>query len=201
MSLKTRKGNTVDFGIAVLHNPNCDESTFSFPIDSLLEWYPLDSRYTIGYAQKRNHIYVTPTRNIKDTFYSYGIRHKVGRAQSKKVSCTTYLLYIDEVYQDNKKVIDFCKKNSIITLGTICNREELNESFSRVMLLLDSRTTTIVLRYLADNPEVELKASTADKVEEQALLLYSTEEDNKYFNMLGKVLTMLHLVRKFYCRG
>lgn len=201
MSLKTRKGKTLDFGTAVLHNPNCEESTFSFPIDSLLEWYPLDSRYTIGYAQKRNHIYITPTRDIKDSFSSYGVKYKGGRARSNVASCTTYLLYIDEVYQDNKKVVDFCKKHNILTLGTICNREELNASFSRAMLLLDSRTSTIVSRYLADNPEIELRANTSDKIEEQALLLYSTEEDNRYFNMLGKVLTMLHLIRKFYCRG
>lgn len=190
-----------------------------YPLESIFDWYPCCQRYDYKMSESREKLYLVlleekedkkcRKRNRRKNRYSVGV-------EKSRVDSETGVVYLPkwsnrEVKRENKRLFTFAKEYDIITPDQDYTLEQVQESITRVLDVLDmlySFEYNKLREYyidLADKGELVGDAKKAydlfilaDREDKASFVLESckgTKVDELY-EKFGEVYVMLQVMRK-----
>ena len=175
-----------------------------FPRESILDWYPLSVSYEYRFDTANEKYFLAPTEYSHPK--RYGITKKKRNKATEEASFTAPDFYVEEVRQDNKKVLEIAKERGFpelfeegVTLKQVVDlHKDLTED-------IDIPIKSDIIDRAYENMEEEqwLKFFKSDEeIKDVILYQYATEEELKKLYESGSLRVLLNLIRKgVYANG
>lgn len=181
-----------------------------YPLESLFDWYPCCQRYDYKMSESRKKLYLVlvDARNNGKRYFA--------DVEKSRVDSDSGVVYLPkwcnkEVKQENKKLFEFAKNYGIITPDQEYTLEQVKDSITRILDILDMLYSFEYNRLrehytvLAENGELvgEAKKSydqfiLADREDKASFVLEAcknTSIDDLY-GRFGEVYVMLQVMRR-----
>ncbi|UQT00081.1 hypothetical protein NGDEOPKE_00132 [Enterococcus phage vB_OCPT_Carl] len=191
---------------------------FSFPLETLFDWYPCCPRYEYQYSTSRKKLYLRLLDSDKTLVARYGVGDNKKRVISKIACFNENEWYNEEVANENAELFNFAEQYDIVTpLKDDYTLKEVDDSISKVLDILDLLYTNQKVKVeeelinkvdtlqLSKPYSDELKQAYKDiseymrlDREEKATYVLSRSLDslNSVYEKFGNVYTMLNIMRK-----
>lgn len=169
----------------------------SFNPYSINNWYPLNSDYDLLYHVEKNVVQLLPVSRKELSYTDYGI--SVDGMLESDISQGLDNLVIKTVQADNNLVCQTAKDlNLPCWLDVGYSTYEVEQGIKDLCIYIDSTIDRVLKDYYYDlscDDKVAFKNALLDKQEHIAFAVLS-EQDKKIFSSLGKLYTMLSIMRK-----
>lgn len=181
-----------------------------YPLESLFDWYPCCQRYDYKMSESRKKLYLVPVDARKN-----GKRY-FADVEKSRVDSDSGVVYLPkwcnkEVKQENKKLFEFAKNYGIITPDQEYTLEQVKDSITRILDILDMLYSFEYNRLrehytvLAENGELVGEAKKAydqfilaDREDKASFVLEACKSTNidDLYERFGEVYVMLQVMRK-----
>ncbi len=177
-----------------------------FKPKDLLDWYPLDARYVLRYTRGKNKLYIAIMGKQLLGQPSYEISSNFNRAHSKVSITKLEDMFIENVYKDNLEVIKFADKVCSTNFSAILkdypsvSQEELSKFYVAIDNALTIWNKDIQQKYAESKTIKDYISLQQQGKEDLYAKVYAScsEEESSVFRMIGKVYTLLSLIRKYF---
>lgn len=150
----------------------------SFPVDTLFDWYPLNTHYSYKYSEKHDLYYLVVDSEGLD-YPRYGVSDNKGAVNKNKSHMEKSLLqgkplwYNEAVSNHNKEVFSFARSMGIKTPDEDFNQEDVTEGLALFQKGLDVMYDMALTRFTmtGNQPSVEV-TNTSDNEDSEAEPLY-----------------------------
>lgn len=186
-----------DKATLVCRSSGHEPSYFQVKTEGIEKWYPFNPNYEYRYSAIHDRLYINIIDEDAERL-AYGVTRKKGRAHSNEVTMDMNKKhYVPEVYEDNRRVIEYAKSLGIATLNTSYTMEDVKQGY---MVVGDKITETkqLLLNRMLDHFDITEAEFLKVSWEEQSRALYEHAKDEELAELakLGEVLTMLGVMRK-----
>lgn len=188
---------TEKLGKITLRGADNKEPVLVFPLETLVNWYPFDVNYEYRFSNKRNKLYIALVDESVQT-PSYGISTNKDRVKSEHASFELPEWYNAVIAEENMKTVELAKKLGIKTPEEDFTKEDVQNGFELLGRSINILTNIVTERFLSCSSEEAIKDYHRAKTEDKSLmsLAFCNDDDDKLFLDLGKVHSMLNIMRK-----
>lgn len=182
------------------------EADFSFPLETIFDWYPCCLSYSYNYSTREQRLYLVLEDRSDIRKVHYGMSQTNKRSISEIASMKYGEWCSKEVKEENEKMFDFARIYGIITPDEEFTLKEVEDSISRVQDIFDMLYTFSYKDLLNRGIEGKLsdketeQLSRIDNYEKEGkarfILSRASETTKDRYEQFGEVLNMLFIMRK-----
>lgn len=165
-------------------------------LDKVYQWYPMNIYYKLRYQAPKDRLYLFPTDNPPlnvDYDYEERSRTKPDGVQIKEIGPEMVCM---NVMLDNIELSREASKLGIpnMVVGDYTTTQ-IKEGIEDLLALLDTYKESLEYRIEKEGKLEEFRKKALQE-QDSMLYSYSTEEEQESMKQLGKMYTMLNLMRK-----
>lgn len=197
MNMKVRI-MTEEIGVLSCQSSSHVPMEFTFPVETLMQWYPLDLNYEYRYNPKTDRLYLIMTEK-ELTYPSYGVTDTIGRVTSKKSSFRFDDWTCPEVWEENNQVLVSALMDGLTLIIADYTKEDIKSNkilIAELEARLRNKLDTRLKESMTTKEQHKAYAKMDWEAKDIALFKVATEEELSTYRLYGKYHVMCELMRR-----